>query len=136
MFDVTPQKHGFTLKMSSDLANVDRCVELIGSLLEKKSADRHLFALSLLAREALNNAMIHGNALDREKRVFFSIEEKEGGYDMLVEDEGGGFNWEDHIRTTSKLDDVSGRGHEIYRNFARAVHYNAKGNALRIEYRA
>lgn len=135
MFDVTPLHDGFALEMDTNLENVDRCVDRIGICLEERGDQGHLFAISLLAREALNNAMIHGNGLDRRKRVRVRFTAQAEGYDLYVEDEGPGFAWREHMQASSRLDDVRGRGHEIYRNYARAVRYNDRGNALTLEYR-
>ena len=135
MFDITPLHDGFALEMDTDLLNVDRSVERIREFLEKRGALGHLFGLSLLAREALNNAMIHGNARNPEKHVRFSLRACEGGFDLEIGDDGPGFDWQARVGTSSNLEDVRGRGHEIYRNYARAVRYNERGNVITLEYR-
>lgn len=135
MFTLALLDRGFTLEMDTGLENVDRCVERIRLFLEDKDGEEHLFPLSLLAREALNNAMIHGNGMDPGKRVRFRLLEREGGFDLEIEDDGPGFDWRARMRARSRAEDVSGRGHEIFRNYARAVRYNDAGNALTIEYR-
>ena len=135
MFTCTQLDHGFGLEMSTDLTNVDRCVERIDLFLRERDAASHLFPLSLLAREALNNAMVHGNRLDPAKTVRFRLLAREGDFEMNVEDEGEGFDWEERLQSSSGVDDVSGRGHEIFRNYAKSVRYNPKGNALTLEYR-
>ncbi|MGE4441921.1 MAG: ATP-binding protein [Desulfomicrobium sp.] len=135
MFNHTPLARGFALEMGTRLENVDRCVERIRLFLAERDGERHLFSLSLLAREALNNAMIHGNRMRPEKKVRFRLLEREGGFDLEIEDEGPGFDWRERMRASSKAEDVSGRGHEIFRNYARAVRYNPAGNAMTLEYR-
>ena len=135
MFTCTQLDHGFGLEMSTDLTNVARCVERIALFLKDRDAAGHLFPLSLLAREALKNAMVHGNRLDPAKTVRFRLLAREGGFEMNVEDEGEGFDWEERLQSSSGVDDVSGRGHEIFRNYAKSVRYNPKGNALTLEYR-
>lgn len=135
MFELTPLDQGFALEMDTTLENVDRCVDQIRIFLEERNASEHLFPLSLLAREALNNAMIHGNNLDRTKTVLFRLLARADGFDLQVMDEGPGFAWDRHMQARSQADDVSGRGHEIFRNYAKAARYNTKGNALTLEYR-
>ncbi len=135
MFDMTPLPDGFTVEMGTNLDNVDRCVELMRAFLEKRGAQEHLFAISLLMREALNNAMIHGNRLDAAKRVRLRFLMREGRFDLEVEDQGPGFAWQNHVQSRSGVDDVRGRGHEIYRNYASAIRYNERGNILTLEYR-
>ena len=87
-----PLARGFALEMDTGLENVDRCVERIRLFLEDRNGEEHLFPLSLLAREALNNAMIHGNGMDPGKRVRFRLLEREGGFDLEIEDDGPGFD--------------------------------------------
>lgn len=135
MFEFTPLDQGFALRMNSDLHNVDRSISRIRIFLEERDGAEHLFPLSLLAREALNNAMIHGNRLDAAKTVHFKLLAREGGFDLDVEDQGQGFAWQEKLHAVSDVTADHGRGHEIYRNFARAVRYNATGNALTLEYR-
>lgn len=135
MFNLTPLAQGFALEMDSRLENVDRCVERIRLFLKERGAESHLFSLSLLAREALNNAVIHGNRMDPGKTVRFRLLEREGGFDLEIEDDGPGFDWRQRLQARSKTDDVSGRGHEIFRNYAQAVRYNREGNAMTLEYR-
>ena len=135
MLDFTPLDDGFVLEMDTDLGNVDLCVERIRTFLEERGDQEDLFAVTLLTREALNNAMIHGNGLVASRRVIFRLTAKDGGYDLEVEDQGPGFDWRSRLQASSGVEDVRGRGHEIYRNFARSVRYNDRGNALRLEYR-
>ena len=135
MFDMTPLPDGFTVEMGTDLDNVDRCVELMRAFLEERGAQEHLFAISLLTREAVNNAMIHGNRMDAGKRGRLRFLGGEEGLRGEVEDQGPGFAWQNHVQSRSGVDDVRGRGHEIYRNYASAIRYNERGNVLTLEYR-
>ena len=135
MFELTPLEQGFALKMDNSLENVDRCVDRIRIFLEKRGEDGHVFPISLLAREALNNAMIHGNHMAPETTVRFRLLARKTGFDLEIEDDGPGFDWQGRMQARSRAEDLSGRGHEIFRNYAQTVRYNPKGNALTLEYR-
>lgn len=135
MFSLTPLDQGFALIMDTRLENVDLCVDRIRLFLEERNGREHLFALSLLAREALNNAMIHGNRMAAEKKVRFTLLAREEGFDLEVEDDGPGFDWLKRMQASSRAEDESGRGHEIFRNYARSVRHNPKGNVITLEYR-
>lgn len=135
MFELTTLDQSFALLMDTDLHNVDHCIDRMRIFLEERSKAEHLFPLSLLAREALNNAMIHGNRMAPDKTVRFRLTVREDGFDMMVEDEGQGFEWKSRVQSSSHVDDERGRGHEIYRNYAHKIRYNQKGNALTLEYR-
>jgi serine/threonine-protein kinase RsbW len=134
MFNLQPAEHGFSALMNTDLANVDLCVAQISLFLEKEALSQHAFALTLLAREALNNAMVHGNKLDARKNIRFDFHRFGNRFDLTVEDQGPGFDWNRHLGTTSQAHDVSGRGHEIYRHYARRVRYADPGNKITLEY--
>jgi serine/threonine-protein kinase RsbW len=136
MFTLTPLPQGFALTMDTRLENVDRCVERIRLFLEERNGQEHLFPLSLLAREALNNAMIHGNRMAPEKTVRFKLLAREEGFDLEIEDDGPGFDWQARMQARSRAEDISGRGHEIFSSYAQAVHYNPKGNAITLEFRS
>lgn len=135
MFQCTRLHDGFDVRMSANLSNVDLAMNQLQTFLGEKGQADHLFALTLLAREGLNNAMIHGNKLNPSTSVIFRITICDDGFDLYIEDEGEGFPWQEFLNTGSDIERESGRGHEIYRSYARAVRYNAKGNALTLEYR-
>ena len=132
MLDCTPLHHGFALDMDTDLSNVDLCVEHIRLFLEKRGEEGHLFAVSLLAREALNNAMIHGNGLDPAKRVSFRFTARDGGYDLEVEDQGPGFDWRGFLDfDPERAFAPNGRGIALSRQLSFAtLTYIPPGNAV------
>lgn len=134
MFHHSHLPNGFELVMNSELTNVDASVAVLREFLTNRKHDTHFFALSLLMREALNNAMIHGNSSDIDKQVIMRLRYMDGRYIMDIEDQGSGFDWMSRINAITREDDESGRGHEIYRSYARHVRYNVRGNIVRLEY--
>lgn len=134
MFATTHHPQGFEILMSSNLENVDRGIAVLRAFLEKNDADRHLFPLSLLAREALNNAMIHGNDLDCEKQVMFRVVRRDQGFRLEVIDQGSGFDWRKRLHAQSDITQESGRGHEIFRFYASKVRYDERGTHLTLDY--
>lgn len=136
MFQHSALPHGFEILMNSELRNVDESIHILRGYLDSRHQQKHFFALSLLAREALNNAMIHGNGSDTDKQVIMRLITRDGRYFLEVEDEGRGFEWIQFMNSSSDESDETGRGHEIYRNYARSVRYNVEGNILCLEYEA
>lgn len=134
MFVTTHLPHGFEIRMNSLLDNVDRGIAVLSAFLERNDADRHLFPLSLLAREALNNAIIHGNGQDAEKLVLFRVSLCGQGFRLEVADQGPGFDWRQRLDARSDVMQESGRGHEIFRLYASAVRYNESGTHLILDY--
>lgn len=134
MFQTHTSAHGLSVTMNTDLTNVDKCIAQLELFLKKTHQHQHFFHLALLAREALNNAMIHGNKLGMDKKVFFQVQTENVAIILIVEDEGPGFDWHKHLDVVSTTEMENGRGHEIYRHFAQEVTYNTPGNILTLRY--
>lgn len=93
--------------------------------------------LMLVLSEAVTNAILHGNKLDKTKKAVVSAALNEDGSRLLisVEDEGDGFS-PDAIPSPLKEENLlkpSGRGVYLMREYADAVQYNETGNRLHIE---
>ena len=120
-----------TRQISSQLEQVDSlCVE-IRALLKEKGLESASFGTELMARECLNNAVIHGNQKKEGKRVCLNLGSTRDWVFLQVADEGEGFNW----RTGGKAapldsDAPSGRGILIISATADRVRFNRKGNQI------
>ena len=108
------------LWLSSRYANI----ELAEALLERVCRDRgvseesrHWIAMAL--REALANAIKHGNRQDPEKRVLVTIGCDDGTLSIEVGDEGAGFSPEDVADPLASENQMktSGRGIFYMRTF-------------------
>jgi serine/threonine-protein kinase RsbW len=80
--------------------------------------DRYIISLDkyynilIAITEAVNNAIVHGNHYDQNKNVRFEVFASQKGIEVLVQDEGIGFNPED-IEDCTKEENLlkdSGRG--------------------------
>jgi serine/threonine-protein kinase RsbW len=90
----------------------------------------HAFAVELLAREALTNAILHGSACDPGKTVRYVFEIRREWLLMTVEDGGPGFDW--RASAAAPVDDgaTRGRGVSIFGLYADHVVFNRRGNRL------
>ena len=86
------------------------------------------FAVELLLRETLTNAVVHGCQADPAKRVQCIVRCRPGWLTIAVRDNGRGFNWHKVWRESSAPTDCSGRGIEILRHYATRVRFSASGN--------
>lgn len=134
MFDLSGFDTGFEIRMHTDLFNIDHCIDEINQFLYTRDLCQHFFSLSLLAREALNNAMTHGNKMDPAKQVMFRFTHQENIFCLEISDQGQGFAWQDSVHAQSSISAESGRGHEIFANYATSVRYNTAGNQLILNY--
>ena len=124
-------KHSF----SATLENVDKIAEKIEIFLRKIGIKDQFFDIILGMREGLVNAVVHGSAEDREKKVAFSLRLE--GYNLIieVEDEGAGFDLRSCFGKNMPSKEESGRGLAIMKRMFTLIKYNEKGNKLILEKR-
>ncbi len=134
MFDATIFDDTIEVTMNSELVHVDQSVELLRQLLAHHQAEHRFFEVAIVAREALNNAILHGNRGNPAKNVLWRAQCRHGSLFLYVKDEGQGFDWKAWLsRGDSEPEAESGRGHEIFRLLAHNITYNPCGNALCLE---
>ncbi|MEE9218999.1 MAG: ATP-binding protein [Acidobacteriota bacterium] len=93
------------------------------------------FRLSLAVREALANALTHGNRLDEHKKVRLSYRVRGGTVCVCVADEGSGFRPEDapDPLAPENLDRPEGRGLLLMRHYVDKVEVRrAPGRGTRL----
>ncbi len=114
----------------SDLMQVDDVCRVARDLLVANGLADRVFAVDLLLREFINNAIVHGNRLDASK--FVQVEVRVGWkvITLSVTDEGAGFSWRSRRCHKSASTDTSGRGLEIGRLFADRIRFNRTGNRV------
>jgi len=105
------------------------CVDLrrrSDGLLDRASG----FAIELLTREALTNAVVHGCQEDTKRQIRCAWRLSGRGFLLCVDDGGEGFDWRAAWNRQAGSGEASGRGVEILRKYASRVRYNDKGNVL------
>ena len=105
------------------------CAELREAfLLQIPHRDR--FAVELLLREALTNAVQYGAACDPRAGVCCEIELLERAIALRVSDSGNGFDWRRYVEYPSASLSESGRGIQILCRYASSLRFNEKGNSV------
>lgn len=96
--------------------------------------DEALFGIDMAVREAVTNAVMHGNSQDEGKSVEVTFDDSPGELTITVRDEGTGFDPERVADPTAEqnLLKTSGRGILFMRNFMDAVEYarHPKGGTI------
>ncbi len=109
------------LQLLSRYENIELAEEVLAELCRTASVDDEtVYWIGMALREALANAIKHGNKLNPEKRVHVRIEVRAGAQlRLIVEDEGEGFDPEQLVNPTDpqNLLRSSGRGVFYMRNF-------------------
>ncbi len=78
---------------TSELASVDTAETAVLGIAESlgfEEDDLHKIGIAL--REAMVNAVVHGNKYNKEKRVWLAAWEQSGGLRIVIRDEGNGFD--------------------------------------------
>lgn len=121
------------LEIPSDLKRVEEVEETILSQCQRYSfTDRDLFALKLAIDEAFANAVKHGNHCDRDKHVRIKYRVTARRADVVVEDEGPGFNPSNLPDPTldQHIESTHGRGILLMRAFMNNVVFSPSGNSV------
>jgi serine/threonine-protein kinase RsbW len=124
---LTTESGPIRMSLSSRFENIEMAQHLCGKLLEGRDLPdetRHWILMAL--REALANAIKHGNARDLAKRVHLEMNVVDGWLQIRIRDEGAGFD-------PSKVDDplapenrlrTSGRGIFYMKTFMDEVRFS------------
>lgn len=106
-----------TIPSSQDfLADVDNFVE---GYLEEKGVEKSVIAdIAICVTEIVINGIIHGNQSNPDKKVGISVKKENSAIEVIIKDQGGGYNPEDvenPIDEKNLLKEV-GRGLFIVKN--------------------
>jgi serine/threonine-protein kinase RsbW len=138
VFDVFKTEDSIRIAFSSTLENIDDvCMQTTKYLLvHVKEIKKQLFAINLVLREGLTNAVRHGNASDPEKIVRFMLKiDSSDLIRLVIEDQGNGFDWQKQKHVKIPDDADHGRGILIMDTYCSRYFYNEKGNILYLEKR-
>lgn len=105
------------------------CLQVEAVLADKvRGSDR--FAVQLLLRESLINAVVHGSGSDASRRVRCIVRMRGDRIAVYVADDGPGFDWKAALNAPADPAATSGRGIRILQQYSDTVSYNARGNRL------
>jgi serine/threonine-protein kinase RsbW len=113
-------------RMESTLESVNKAEEMVGQLAAQTGFDEDaLDGISMAVREAMINAVLHGNAYDAAKRVNLSLEQNGRELIITIGDEGKGLEPEDvpDPLAPENLMKQSGRGIFLIRAFMDEVRF-------------
>jgi serine/threonine-protein kinase RsbW len=107
-------------RFESTLESVDQAEEQVVGLLKKTGfPEEETYRLGYAVREAMVNAVVHGNRYSANKLVHFVVGGNESGFEVVIEDEGNGFDitkMADPLAEENLLNQ-SGRGITLIRAF-------------------
>ncbi len=121
------------LCIPSDPAEARRVHDEIEEALKAHAySEKEIFGIKLALEEALVNAIKHGNQLDRSKSVQVSYHVRAEHVEIVVADEGAGFDPSEVPDPTApeNLERCCGRGLMLMRHYMGEVSYNSRGNTV------
>jgi len=132
MFDIQKSAKNLSMTFSSVLENIDRAADELRIFLTGIGKKSQAFHPLLVTREALINAITHGNHCDEQKKVRVNVFYQPEQLEIDVTDEGEGFCWE--MTMTKECDDSKdhGRGIQIMKLYSHLIQYNSKGNQIKL----
>ncbi len=136
IFIVQQTRDFINFVFSSTMENIDDVCEQTSRYLCStiNDIDDELFAINLVIREGLTNAVRHGNGSDPQKKVRFKV--TLGGQSiikLMIQDEGDGFDWKKQQSAACIEEEDHGRGIPIMGKYFTRYSYNEKGNILWLE---
>lgn len=122
-----PVRQTIRLRVGSRYENIELVQAVLDEALEPLEVDEESsYWMGIALREAVTNAIKHGNALDAEKKVEVALEVSADGIEITVEDEGSGFDpaaVEDPLAPDNLLK-TEGRGIFYMRKFMDKIEYD------------
>ena len=129
MSDQFPGLNLVEIRFNSSLAILDFLQPITNKICDQLGFDEDAqYWIWLATQEALNNAIKHGNKMDENKKVHFSIQVENDNFRIIVKDEGKGFDLS-NIPDPTKPENLlktSGRGIFYMRSFMDHVEYNSE----------
>lgn len=123
------------ISISSKIESIDEAViQTVDFAKNMGFTEDAIFGIDMAVREAVVNAVKHGNKLDETKQVDISLSNTEKGLEITVRDFGDGFKVEDVPDPTNpeNLLKTDGRGILFMQNFIDTVewHNHPKGGMI------
>ncbi len=124
------------LKFSSDLINMNIAEVILDKISQENKLNELIYGNILIAlSEAISNAIVHGNKLNKEKNVtvVYNISETKK-LTFLIEDEGKGFDVQVVPDPTDpeNIEKLNGRGVFLIQNLADEVCYLSDGKVVKM----
>jgi len=117
------------LRLESRIGYVDLVHEMAEGLARRMGFARPMaLNIGLAVREAVINAIKHGNGMDASKEIEVSFEQDNGLFRVRVMDQGRGFDW-DHTRNPLDRENIfrtSGRGIFFMKHFVDRVEFQRR----------
>ncbi len=121
------------IEINATVEQVDEAVIAVKTRLQREFSEYEDFALELVLREALMNAVKHGNDFDAGKKVHLEVTWDQHFFYIQIKDEGLGFSYVPKESAPLVPSNENGRGLPIIEHYAEQLEFNDRGNEIRIK---
>lgn len=127
-----------SISIASDIENLTVIETMVDTLSKRLGISDEVYGKILISTvEAVNNAILHGNRGDRNKKVTVIVNSDGNVFDVTVADEGEGFSYSNVPDPTDpkNIENLHGRGVFIMKSLADSIEYNSIGNEVRMKFK-
>ncbi len=127
-----------SLEIKSAPENLHLVEKVIDEMTEKHQIESDLYGKILVATiEAVNNAIIHGNKSDIDKKVTIDINANGDSMRIKIRDEGDGFDYEKVPDPTApeNIENIHGRGVFLMTKLSDDIKFNEKGTEVEMTFK-
>ena len=124
--------------ISSETKNISYAEKLVDDISDTYNIGAELYGNILVSVvEAVNNAIIHGNKLDKDKYVEINCNFENRYLYFVIRDQGYGFNLENISDPTSpeNIENPHGRGIFLMRNLSDQIEFSDKGREVTLRFK-
>lgn len=114
------------LSLPSSIETVATAAAAVADFVSRSGiSDDAAFGIDMAVREAVTNAVVHGNTQDENKAVDITLKSSPDAVEIVVHDQGAGFNPAEVPDPTAEENilKTSGRGIFFMRSFMDEVHW-------------
>ena len=125
------------ISFESVAENIHIVENLIDEICETLNVNEEYYG-NILITEAVNNAMVHGNKLDSEKKVAITVKSDDTSLHFTISDEGPGFDYDNLPDPTApeNIEKPNGRGVFLMKNLADGCNFEENGRIVELEFKA
>ncbi|NOQ72300.1 MAG: ATP-binding protein [Crocinitomix sp.] len=126
-----------SIEIRSDLKFMSEVELLIDTVCEDlKLNEDHYGNILIAVTEAVNNAIVHGNDNDEDKKVKVEVAKKDEKVTFIVADEGNGFDFDNLPDPTApeNIEKPDGRGIFLMKNLSDEVNFDLNGSKVSITF--
>lgn len=118
--------------IQSDIANLPEVEEHLFHFCQECNVGNYYSAVSMATMQAVENAVVHGNGSDANKKVTLSLGTCRGGVFVEVCDEGEGFDFASYGTLPER--EESGEGIFIMKSLSDRMVFSESGRKVRMEF--